>query len=131
MENIMKQLLGMRCPPPWQAQRHLCLMYRPEDKTWPDANQFCKKYGGVLAWIQDRAEHDIVTAFVKRKIGEYRGYWIGLHRSGGALQWAGSSGSSYRGESLVDAQKDYFEAKTDTRKFLGWNKKLEFLCRRG
>ena len=73
-----------------------------------------------------------MTAFVKSKVKSGSWYWIGLHRSGGKLQWAGGRSRAYTEVPLRDAWNNYFEAAFNSRRIDGVSdsETNDFFCRR-
>ena len=121
-----------KCPHPWEIYKGMCLLYSKEKKAWNDANKFCKKHGGHLAWLVDGSEHDLAREFFNMKSGDHAYCYIGLHRSGGTVQWTGFN-SPYRGNlKYIKENYLYFRLYYKSRAIYGTHpdSSEEFLCRR-
>ena len=134
MEKILKQVLKNKncCAPPWEIYGGMCLLYSKKQKNWNDANKFCNQYGGHLAWLVDGSEHDLAREFFNMKSGDHAYCYIGLHRSGGTVQWTGFN-SPYRGNlKYIKENYLYFRLYYKSRAIYGTHpdSSEEFLCRR-
>ncbi|XP_063042957.1 macrophage mannose receptor 1-like [Engraulis encrasicolus] len=63
-----------------------------EEKTWEDAQRFCREKHTDLATIKNEAENDKIKDLIKGKGNVFP--WIGLFRH--AWEWSDGSSSSYR-----------------------------------
>lgn len=124
------------CPSPWQKFKGLCLLFVKDKRKWLEARQFCADKAGHLTWIQSRAEHRKINAFVRQqKHFDFVFYHVGLFRErrGSPLRWDGGSIGSYRGKSSnisPSSMTCISEVLSETIIGVVSSPKLPFVCRK-
>ena len=57
-QKIFFFLVG--CPEGWESFRDWCYYFNQVEKTYDDAAAYCKKFGGVLLFIEDQEENNFI-----------------------------------------------------------------------
>ncbi|XP_063049772.1 C-type mannose receptor 2-like [Engraulis encrasicolus] len=73
-----------------------------EEKTWPDAQRYCRDHYTDLASVRNQAENDNITGLLT---GGNDDAWIGLFRN--AWEWSDGSSSSFHHWNSEEPNNDY------------------------
>merc|ERR1711962_455497 len=82
------------CPRNWEKMMDHCYLFSAYQKTWGEAEKYCKTEDGHLASITNSKIHDYIQSKVKSKHHE-TWFWVGGTDQGNENNWRWTDGTTW------------------------------------
>ncbi|GFN80102.1 C-type lectin domain family 4 member d-like [Plakobranchus ocellatus] len=119
------------CPDGFENLHRQCFRFVDEEKTWAEADEFCKSLNSDLATLEALQERDTLKEVIEENYDDKTKWWIGYRRRDNrdrtfVWEWI-PDGSVVQVEMLSDLVTTQ-AGSTDRRDF-GWDIHFDFITR--
>ncbi|KAM7400356.1 hypothetical protein PAMA_004850 [Pampus argenteus] len=97
----------------WLPFKGYCYLFITAEIEWPDAASNCRKFGGMLASIEDSTEQAFITSNLQVFQDTHTSFWIGLYKTHkGMWKWLDETVLDYINWGSEDLDSEYGEIST-------------------